>query len=82
MSPELTKALADFYSRYVRRGHSTKFASQNLKDLFAADPICAQEARERLAELDKLAAQCGGNLNQRCFVSHIQRLGLQEALNG
>lgn len=80
MQDALKSALADFYKDYVRKGHPSSIAVQGIRQVIEANPAARDEAMQRMVELSKLDNACGGKLAQRCFISHVEHLALQEAL--
>lgn len=73
--------LGDFYKEHVLKGFPKRIAANAFKKAVGEDMDLKGAAKARLAELDTLNDQSGGNLAKRCYVSHVQRIGLKEALN-
>lgn len=77
----LSEHLSRFYQDHVLRGHPKQQAAASLKAALAVDPGLKKEAQDRINELASFDAKTGGNLAKRCYVSHIQKSALEEALN-
>lgn len=80
MTTALENHLSRFYTEHVLRGKPTLISVQRLKDAMQAEPNLRSAAQSRLNELNRLDASTGGNLARRCYVSHVQKMGLEEAL--
>ena len=76
----LQKHLGDYYAAHVLRGQPSSVAASALKDLISKNNAAKEEAVKKLGELAKLDASTGGNLAKRCYVSHVQKKALEEAL--
>jgi len=82
MTDAFQTALGSFYRDHVVSGKSKHVAVSALRDLVSKDQSARDAAKAKLTELNKLAASCGGKLEKRCFVSHVQKMALEEALSG
>lgn len=80
MSDPFLLALGNYYSDHVLRGKPPSLSAQSLKTYVESSDEAKERARQRLNDLSKLDASCGGNLAKRCYVSHVQMKALQEAL--
>ena len=74
--------LGGFYKEHVLHGGHKRDAGKSFKEAMASDKDLKNEASKRLDELNALNDLTGGNLAKRCYVSHIQRIALKEALDG
>ena len=80
MTDTLEAHLSSFYTEHILRGKPQSVSVQSMKDAFTIDRNLGVQAQRRLDELCKLDASTGGNLANRCYVSHVQKKALEEAL--
>lgn len=78
----LGKHLSDLYAEHILHGKTKSSSVQNLKSAIMTAPHLAAEAQHKLDELQSLDKACGGQLSKRCYVSHVQKMGLEETLGG
>lgn len=76
----LDKHLSSVYELHVLMGISKEVATQKLKAAICESDELKQQATDRLAELSAFAKKAGGQLENRCYLSHIYKLALEEAL--
>lgn len=74
-------SLSAFYTSYVLKGKSKSEAATVMKAILLENPSLTEMARNKLIEFNKLDAVCGGQLAKRCYVSHINKIALEEALS-
>ena len=80
MSAALNQYLLAFYNEHILKGKPKSASIESLKTAIQSDAQLAAHAQSRLDELKKLDTTTGGRLSQRCYVSHVEKLALEEAL--
>lgn len=80
MMQDLQEALSEFYCSAVLKGKPHADAARTIKDFIASSEAARSEAMVELKRLNDLNNSSGGRLSQRCYVSSMQKLGLEEAL--
>lgn len=78
--PDLREHLARAYSARVLMREPYKAVIADIRADATENPDLVTSAQARLAELEDLNNQCGGQLDKRCYASSVHRQVLLDIL--